>query len=333
LPASSVTVSGSGNDADGTITAYQWSYISGPANYTITSPNTASTTITGLEEGVYVFRLTVTDDDNATGIQVNLYGGTNPYSNTAWNNWNVSSSLTSSALTWSNGTSSTVTAVLTASQGIGDNGSAYGGTMCPPEVLRYTSFATSNRTLTINNLDATATYDLEFYASRVTTGNATVFTIGSLSDTVVTDNNKTVTANFSAIAPDGNNKIIISLSRLTGSTYQYLNGFRLIKHGGQSFGRQVNNAMEKNRTMLSELTIYPNPARDLLYFHYAMQHTVKAQLEIYDLSGRVVKTVALNGSHSLFKQQLDIRSLRAGLYYISITGDDGDKLRSTFVKW
>jgi hypothetical protein len=68
LPTDNVTVNGSSSsDPDGTISTYAWSYVSGPVVYTITSPSAASTTITGLIAGVYVFRLTVTDDDGATG--------------------------------------------------------------------------------------------------------------------------------------------------------------------------------------------------------------------------------------------------------------------------
>jgi ribosomal protein L14 len=67
LPANSTTLNGSGTDADGTIATYAWAIVSGPATYTLGSPNAASTTLTGLVQGVYVFRLTVTDDDGATG--------------------------------------------------------------------------------------------------------------------------------------------------------------------------------------------------------------------------------------------------------------------------
>jgi hypothetical protein len=67
LPVSQVTVNGSGStDADGTITTYAWTKISGPSTFTITSPSSVSTTITGLVEGTYVFRLTVTDNDGGT---------------------------------------------------------------------------------------------------------------------------------------------------------------------------------------------------------------------------------------------------------------------------
>jgi hypothetical protein len=61
LPASSVTLTGSGTDGDGTITAYAWAKISGGTG-TITNPSSASTTVTGLSKGIYKFRLIVTDN-------------------------------------------------------------------------------------------------------------------------------------------------------------------------------------------------------------------------------------------------------------------------------
>ena len=66
LPTNQVTLSGSGNDVDGTIVAYQWSKMSGTGGV-IVSPSSGTTQVTGLMTGVYVFRLTVTDDDGAIG--------------------------------------------------------------------------------------------------------------------------------------------------------------------------------------------------------------------------------------------------------------------------
>jgi hypothetical protein len=65
LPTNSVTLSGSGTDTDGTISSYSWTKISG-GTATITSPTSASTTITGLVAGTYVFQLQVTDNNGAT---------------------------------------------------------------------------------------------------------------------------------------------------------------------------------------------------------------------------------------------------------------------------
>ena len=66
LPANSVTLNGSGNDPDGSITAYLWTKISGPA-CTITNPNSASTSVTGMLQGTYRFELRVTDNNGAYG--------------------------------------------------------------------------------------------------------------------------------------------------------------------------------------------------------------------------------------------------------------------------
>ena len=67
LPTNSATLSGSGTDADGTIASYAWTRVSGPTTFTLGTAGAATTTLTNLIAGTYVFRLTVTDDDGATG--------------------------------------------------------------------------------------------------------------------------------------------------------------------------------------------------------------------------------------------------------------------------
>ncbi len=67
LPVSSTTLTGSGTDADGTVSSYAWSRVSGPTTYTFGTANAASTSLTGLVQGTYVFRLTVTDNSGLTG--------------------------------------------------------------------------------------------------------------------------------------------------------------------------------------------------------------------------------------------------------------------------
>src|SRR6185295_20053290 len=64
----SLTLSGSGTDADGQVVAYLWSQVSGPAATTIINPGSASTKIKGFKAGTYVFQLMVTDNMGATGV-------------------------------------------------------------------------------------------------------------------------------------------------------------------------------------------------------------------------------------------------------------------------
>ncbi len=80
LPTSSVTLSGSGSEANGTISSYSWAKVSGPSSGTITSASSASTTVTDLTQGTYLFQLKVTDnsgnsDEDTVQITVNASSG------------------------------------------------------------------------------------------------------------------------------------------------------------------------------------------------------------------------------------------------------------------
>lgn len=65
LPTSSVTLTGTASDPNGSIASYQWSKTSG-GSATISSPNSATTNVSGLAAGSYVFSLKVTDNQGAT---------------------------------------------------------------------------------------------------------------------------------------------------------------------------------------------------------------------------------------------------------------------------
>ncbi len=63
LPTNSVALNGEESiDPDGTIKKYEWSKVSGPAQFLITNPSEKSTAVNQLAAGVYTFKLTVTDD-------------------------------------------------------------------------------------------------------------------------------------------------------------------------------------------------------------------------------------------------------------------------------
>lgn len=68
LPANSVVLSGSGTDADGTISSYTWKQISSPNNTATFFPNNAAQnpTVSGLIQGTYIFALTVADNLGAS---------------------------------------------------------------------------------------------------------------------------------------------------------------------------------------------------------------------------------------------------------------------------
>lgn len=60
-----LTLSGTATDTDGTITEYAWTKLSGP-DVTLTGVNTPNLSMSPLEEGIYTFRLTATDNGGGT---------------------------------------------------------------------------------------------------------------------------------------------------------------------------------------------------------------------------------------------------------------------------
>src|SRR5690606_22965878 len=68
LPVNTTTLSGSATDEDGTVVSWKWEKLSGPVTGggVIASPGQNPTTVSDLKAGIYVFRLTVTDNDGAT---------------------------------------------------------------------------------------------------------------------------------------------------------------------------------------------------------------------------------------------------------------------------
>ncbi len=66
LPTSSILLNGTGTDPDGSIASFAWVQLSGPSSATLTNANSAGMTASQLMVGVYVFRLTVTDNSGIT---------------------------------------------------------------------------------------------------------------------------------------------------------------------------------------------------------------------------------------------------------------------------
>lgn len=79
LPSSSIKLTGSAKDSDGTIASYKWTQYGGPSSATISYATSSAATFSGLRAGKYYFRLTVKDNDGATdydNVLVNVVNGT-----------------------------------------------------------------------------------------------------------------------------------------------------------------------------------------------------------------------------------------------------------------
>ncbi|NLU95838.1 PKD domain-containing protein [Chitinophaga sp. Ak27] len=80
LPANTAALDGSAStDADGQITTWLWEKTGGPAGGDLATPNASKTNVSNLQEGIYTYRLTVTDNNGATNaatVTVTVLGAT-----------------------------------------------------------------------------------------------------------------------------------------------------------------------------------------------------------------------------------------------------------------
>lgn len=348
LPVNSVTLNGSASsDAVGQIVSYVWRQISGPSASTLGSANAVSTTAADLVTGAYQFELLVTDDSSAVGkdtivvtvnpvppaqrfVRVNIFGGSNP-AGTGWNNWNVQTSLSTGALSYSDGTASAITAALSAHTNIGDNGAGYPTTMCPPEVGRIASYNTNaSRTLTISGLDNSKTYDFEAYASRIG-GNQTRYVVGSTSITINTDRNYVNKASFSNLTPVAG-RITITLERIT--TFTYINGFTLTENSsaqGRSAGQLFTSTTENNEipavvnpssaatgTGDATVSLFPNPAVDHTAIQVLSSREGQVKISLLNESGTVAREWQWKKEKGLFQKTISLTGLKKGIYLLQV---------------
>ncbi len=152
LPTSSVSITGSGSDTDGTIASYKWSFVSGPVTPALSGATAAKVTINGLTaSGTYTMQLEVKDDAGATDtdqvvVTVKAAANVAPVAN-AGNDVSITLPTSSVSLTGS---------------GSDSDGSiaSYKWTFVSGPVTPSLSGSTSKK-VTVNNLTVAGTYTMQ----------------------------------------------------------------------------------------------------------------------------------------------------------------------------
>jgi hypothetical protein len=352
LPVAVLSLTGSGTDTDGSITGYAWSRISGPATGTISAPTAATTTVTSLMQGVYMFELKVTDNAGATGrdtvqvtvsaavvvpvpggagksIKVNLTNGTS-YANSQWNNWNTGTGLTSAKFLYTDATVSAISAVLNSQAMMIDNGANYAAAAAatPGAVLRFNSASTSTRILTIKGLIPSKKYNFEFFGSRASTGNKSVFKIGNVSDTVNTDNNITDVARLNDISADNSGNVTVTVSRV--GTWNYIAGFTITEQSAVAVRTTGAPAIMDNTTQaITDSTVTVAAT---------FTHSIKVEINdnsegsytitLSDVSGNVIWNKTGTKGIDRLVETIATRQVAVGDYVLKVTTGKGTSVHT-----
>lgn len=162
----------------------------------------------------------------------------------------------------------------------------------PVKLLSFT-VAKKGKTVLLNWQTTAETNNAYFFVERSANGNSNFFAIGKISS----NGNGAQLQQYA----------FEDLSPLTGGNYYRLK--QVDKDGRSSYSKTIFIAFTKNATV----KIYPNPVKDMLQID-GLDASVKTNISICDLSGRVLANTSINGS----SYSWNIKQLPSGSYYLII---------------
>ena len=362
LPANSTTLNGTAStDPDGTISVYSWSYISGPATFTLNNASSATAGLTNLVQGVYSFRLQVTDNAGASATDTVLVTvnaappppNQPPVAN-AGNDIVITLPVSSTNLNGSasydpDGSISTYS--WNKISGTGATTILNPNTATPTVIGLTAGQYVFELTVTDNNgAQATDQVMVTVNAAVPGTNQAPVANAGKDTSIALPIDNITLSGNQS-MDPDGSiaffnwtqlsgpgTAIIATSSSVNTLVSGLLEGDYVFQLTVTDNLGAVSNATVKvsviNNYRYSEFfKIFPNPvAGTTLNLEYIDDNKGKLRLMVYDANGRLAIDQEINKDLPLLSKQLDVSLLRSGMYYLVVQQSNGKKFTRPFVK-
>lgn len=355
LPVQSVTLDGSSSaDPEGKQLSYAWSYVSGPTPYSIASPASAKTTVSGLAEGTYQFQLLVTDDGGLTSkdiVIVTVRPAPNklPTANAGADfsvtlpapqiqlNGSASSDPDGEILTWKwsrisgpgtitlNNAQTKIATVL---------GVAVG-------VHQFELVVTDNRggidkdtvKLTVNPTPNKAPIAIAGEDTTIAVPGNMAILNGTASfdpDGVITSAKWTQVSGPRSASLSTPNNVATNAMGLIAGSYEF--ELMVTDNKGAVGKDTITVAVVNNFKYREELALYPNPARGTLNIRCISDTEGDAVATIIDMKGQVLRTFSIPRTQSVVVQQIQVAGLNPGVYYLHVIIGNKKKMVSKFVK-
>jgi hypothetical protein len=362
---------GASYDPDGTITKWAWSQVSGPGTATILAGDGMFPTVKDLVAGVYIFNLTVTDNQGATGsAQVSLQVGTNkPPVASAGGNFNVqlpqgtvtldgSQSYdpdgTIATYAWTKVSGPTGGTIVTPSGKTSQLTGLIAGTYVYQVAVTDNGGLTATAQVTVTVLPATTNNKAPYCnaGNNFSSSNNYVYLSGGAS---YDPDGKIVTWAWSEVSgPNtagviGANTMFPTVQGLISGTYVF--NLTVTDDMGATASSQVSftitTTVKTAATMsttaavaadakavatTSSLSLSPNPAQSYVNLVVNNETTGKMKVAIFDATGKPAKTIEYTKGQFDFRQQIDVTSLTQGMYYLQIVLDGKSLPTQKFVK-
>src|SRR6185437_1062317 len=347
-PSNSATLSGSGSETNGTIVSYSWTQVNGPSAATFGSAGSTSTTVSGLDQGTYTFKLTVTDALGVTAsatVQVVVDGRQSPVANAGPNQ--TTSQTTGVQLDGSASYDPAGTIVgwsWTQISGLGGvtvvNATSAKPTLMGlrPGVYVFQLTVTDDAGLTTS---ATVTITVTSSTSGGSTSNSAVVAVVSSDTTIAYQRGDSAILNGSASYATGSSIASYQWVEQSGPTTMAIsdeNGavgfvsgtqpgdyvFRLTvtsANGDTSSASMSVHVMDNQRkTDQTQLSLYPNPVSmgQQVTITGNSTYTGTMKFVIMDMSGHVMQTIEMAKEASTFTQTFGTSGLSRGVYLVVV---------------
>ncbi|SHM93129.1 Por secretion system C-terminal sorting domain-containing protein [Chitinophaga jiangningensis] len=359
LPASAQLDGSATKDADGTIATYKWTQTSGPNTATITTPAAAKTTVSGLVKGVYVFRLTATDNGGLSSfdeVQVT-----------------VEEAVVNKPPQASAGADVIITLPVNSVQLDGSGSRDADGSIASynwsqtagPNAATITGLTTAQATagglikgvytfrLTVkDNGGLTATDDVQVTVQEAPVDKKPPVAIATAPETIILPANSVTLNGSTSHDPDGNivtwawTQISGPGVHLAGSGTstatatdmpEGVYGFKLVvtDNDGLSATASVKVVVvdaNDNPGDSTTISYYPNPTRGKVRLEIRSAHVRTARVTIFDLRGQTEfkYNYPLNGVSYI---ELDLGNLPNGVHIIDVRGEDKFKWAGRILKF
>ncbi|SEW50287.1 PKD domain-containing protein [Chitinophaga arvensicola] len=360
LPVSTAQLNGSGStDPDGTITAYQWSQVSGPGNAVISTPTAVRANISQLVAGTYIFELQVTDNSNATSkarvtVTVNQAIPSNqpPVAN-AGANITITLPVSTAQLNGSGSTDPDGTiAAYQWSQVSGPNNAVISTPAAVRTNISQLVAGTYIFQLQVaDNLGATATARVTVTVNNASPSNQSPVAIAGNDQKVVLSDELVLLNGSASYDPDGTIvayrwELISGSSSATITNATNARAFAHFTEGGVYVFRLTvtdnDNAISQSQVTLTvmngdnhdtDIRVYPNPATQVLRLtaSAAFNEGLPLNLFIYHVSGRIAKNIYI-GNPRDWTRTIDIHDLPVGMYLLKITDSRQLNVIRKFIK-
>ncbi|MEO1050024.1 MAG: LamG-like jellyroll fold domain-containing protein [Bacteroidota bacterium] len=190
-------------------------------------------------------------------------------------------------------------------------------------------------------------YNFTFFGSIVTGFNIqTNFSIGDQTVTNSQTDNISQTVSINGIQPDQNNEVLIKVQEAPGSNWAIFNAMVInaypvdaqsnIEAGfaARTAESPQGNLIEVRQGIAShQLTVYPNPADDVLNLRVEDSSRGNMEVKVVDMMGKLLYSNQFENEGINHQAAIDLRAigLQKGIYLIETTFSDGQKKTSRFI--